>query len=71
MTVQDPMVVHCSTHCDVPTTLAGDLNNGPLANDISALAPPLHQVKSNLINEDVLIQLISCVMLLDLLTQTA
>ena len=71
MTVQDPMVVHCSTHCDVPTTLAGDLNNGPLANDISALAPPLHQVESNLINEDVLIQLISCVTLLDPLTQTA
>ena len=71
MTVQDPMVVHCSTHCDVPTTLAGDLNNGPLANDISAPSPPLHQVESNLINEDVLIQLISCVTLLDPLTQTA
>ena len=71
MTVQNPMVVHCSTHCDVPTALAGDLNNGPLANGVSAPSPPLHQVESNLINEDVLIQLISCVTLLDPLTQTA
>ena len=71
MTVQDPMLIHRSTHRDVPTTLAGDLNNGPLANDISAPSPPLHQVESNLINEDVLIQLISCVTLLDPLTQTA
>ena len=71
MTVQDPLVIHSSTHRDVPTTLAGDLNNGPLANDVSAPSPPLHQVESNLINEDVLIQLISCVTLLDPLTQTA
>ncbi|CAB1438875.1 unnamed protein product [Pleuronectes platessa] len=54
MTVQHPMVIHCSTHCDVPTTLAGDLNNGPLANDLSAPSPPLHQVESHLINKDVL-----------------
>ena len=71
MTVQDPMVIHCSTHCDVPTTLAGDLNNGPLANDVSAPSPPLHQVESHLINKDVLVQHMSCVMLLDPLTQTA
>ncbi|CAB1420450.1 unnamed protein product [Pleuronectes platessa] len=38
------MVIHCSTHCDVPTTLAGDLNNCPLANDVSAPSPPLQQV---------------------------
>ncbi|CAB1432469.1 unnamed protein product [Pleuronectes platessa] len=65
MTVQHPMVIHCSTHCDVPTTLAGDLNNGPLANDVSAPSPPLHQVESHLINKDVLVQHMSCVMLLD------
>ena len=68
MTVQNPMVVHCS---NVPTTLAGDLNNGPLANDVSAPSPPLHQVESNLINEDVLVKYICCVVLLDPLTQRA
>ena len=71
MTVQDPMVVHCSTHCDVPTTLAGDLNNGPLANDISAPSPPLHQVETHLINKDVLVKYICCVVFLDPLTQRA
>ncbi|CAB1444831.1 unnamed protein product, partial [Pleuronectes platessa] len=59
------MGIHCSTHCDVPTTLAGDLNNGPLANDVSAPSPPLHQVESHLINKDVLVKHMSCVMLLD------
>ncbi|CAB1423517.1 unnamed protein product [Pleuronectes platessa] len=59
------MVIHCSTHCDVPTTLAGDLNNGPLANDVSAPSPPLQQVESHIINKDVLVQHMSCVMLLD------
>ncbi|CAB1430989.1 unnamed protein product [Pleuronectes platessa] len=48
------------TQCDVPTTLAGGLNNGPLANDVSAPSPPLHQVESHLINKDVLVQHISC-----------
>ena len=71
MTVQDPMVVHCSTHCDVPTTLAGDLNNGPLANDVSAPSPPFHQVETDLINKDVLVKYICCVVLLDPLTQRA
>ncbi|CAB1438563.1 unnamed protein product [Pleuronectes platessa] len=58
-------VIAPSTHYDVPTTLAGDLNNGPLANDVSAPSPPLHQVESHIINKDVLVQHMSCVMLLD------
>ena len=59
--VQDPMLI--------PTTLAGVLKNGLLANDVSALSPPLHQVETHLINKDVLVQYICCVMLLDPLTQ--
>ncbi|CAB1440396.1 unnamed protein product, partial [Pleuronectes platessa] len=37
-----------------PPRWPGDLNNGPLANDVSAPSPPLHQVESHLINRDVL-----------------
>ncbi|RXN31190.1 hypothetical protein ROHU_004819 [Labeo rohita] len=55
MVMDDTMVGNCCTHCDVPTTLARDFNNGTLANGIPS--PPLSfcEVESNLINEDELV----------------
>lgn len=55
MAVQDTMVIYCCTHGYVPTTLAGDPNNGPLAYDISSPAPSLGQIKPSLIYENIFI----------------
>ncbi|CAB1436680.1 unnamed protein product [Pleuronectes platessa] len=50
----DPVLWVPFIYLPPPSTLARDLNNGPLANDVSAPLPPLHQVESYLINKDVL-----------------
>ena len=55
MLVQDAMVVHGCTHGYITPTLAGDPNNGPLANDVSSPAPLFYKVKTSLIDVDIFI----------------
>lgn len=55
MVMDDAVVGNRCTHCDVPSALARDLNNGTLADDIPSPLSSFCEVESNLINEDELV----------------
>lgn len=54
MVMDDAVLGNHCTHCDVPSTLARDFNNGTLSDDIPS-PPSFCEVESNLINEDELV----------------
>lgn len=61
MVMKDTVVVNGSTHGDVSSTLAGDLDNGTLADNIPSPAPSFDKVETRLINKNKLVYFCSCV----------
>ena len=55
MMMDDAMVGNRCTHCDVPSALAMDFNNGMMFDDIPSPSLSFCEVESNLINEDELV----------------
>lgn len=70
MVMDDAVVGNRCTHCDVPSALARDLNNGTLADDIPSPLSSFCEVESNLINEDELVLHCSHLQLKDSLKHT-
>lgn len=60
MVMEYPVVVDGSTQSNIPSTLARDIDDGTLADDISAPAPSFGQVETHLINENEFMHLFSC-----------
>ncbi len=55
MVMDDAVVGNRCTHCDVPSALARDFNNGTLADDIPSPLSSFCVVEPSLINEDELV----------------
>ncbi len=57
MVMDDAVVGHDNrmTHCDVPSALARDFNNGTLADDIPSPLSSFCEVEPSLINKDELV----------------
>ncbi|KAI4880092.1 hypothetical protein NFI96_008261 [Prochilodus magdalenae] len=58
MVMDDAVVGNSCTHCDVPSALDRDFNNGTLGDDIPSPPSSFCEVESNLIDEDELVLLL-------------
>ena len=52
MEVEYPLLADGRAHSDVPSSLARDIHNSPMANYVPPPSPSFGQVKSSLINKD-------------------
>lgn len=50
MAVEDTILCDRSTHCDVATTLARDIYDGSVTNNVSTPSPGLCEVEASLVN---------------------